>query len=155
MKNFIPLEDGYTETGYIAERKGVYESCRFKYRRMLHSERARITATNGNTNDFVKAMYRGLESHVKEWDVMKWSADDADGSNAETLPIKAANIARLSPTFIEIMFNIVAGYAPSDDDPNAVPQTVPDELDAVINGDGNGSTRDNIHDRAAEADSKN
>lgn len=144
MKNYIP--DGYTEPGYIADRRGIHESCRFKYRRMLHGQRVTLANSAANPQAFVKAMYVALEKHLAEWDVVKWNPNDA--TKLETLPINALNIASLAPQLIERLYNIVAGYDLSDDDPKVGPTIQPDELDALISGE-------NAGDAAAAADQKN
>jgi hypothetical protein len=139
MRNYIP--DGNTEPGYIAERKGIHEACAFKYRRALHSERAKVQDAGGKGNvEFAKAVYRCLEAHVVEWDLK-----DGEGDVAKPVPVKAVNIARVAPALVDRLFAIVGGYDFSDDVPGATP-TAPagDELDRLVeNGNANDAAVEN------------
>lgn len=110
MRSFIA--DGYTESGYIAEKPGIYEAVRFKYRRMLHGALARVRdRMNQGSLDGAKAVYPELAEHVKEWDVKEY---DKDEKEVGTLKIGVKEVARLAPQLVEKLFNIVAGYQASD-----------------------------------------
>lgn len=139
MRNFIP--DGYQEVGYIAERKGIYSACRFEYRPMLHGERNRVMdAMRNGPKDGSKAVYAAIEKHLVKWD----QRNDKDEPLAKT----GINIARLRPEFTERLFNIITGYAASDDDPDAAPKVEPDELESLLEGKPPGDAK-------LEADAKN
>lgn len=142
--NFIP--DGYTTTGYIAERPGVYFESRFSYRPVLHGERNKITADIGSAKDSntgSMVIYTVLERQLVDW-------DQVDRNNKPLKPTKT-NIARMAPEFIERLFNVVCGFGPSDIDPAKKTVEVPavDELAALLEG-GQAAT-----DAQQEADAKN
>lgn len=142
--NFIP--DGYTTTGYIAERPGLYYESRFKYRVMLHGERNRVSddiarAKDSNTSSAV--VYRAIEKQLVEWDQIN--------RNGEPVKPTAVNIAHMSPMFVEKLFSVVCGFGPSDNDPATQAVAVPerDELERLLEG---GPA---VADGNSEADAKN
>lgn len=110
MRSYIA--DGYTESGYIAEKPGIHEAVRFKYRRMLHGALARVRDKMSQSNlDGAKAVYPELTEHVKDWDVKEYDKEDKE---VGTLERSTKNFARLAPQLVEKLFNIVAGYQASD-----------------------------------------
>lgn len=119
------IHDGYTEPGYLAERKGLHPAVKFSFRPMLHEER---TAVNnliiaGGVKG-PRAMVSAIQKHVTEWDVK-----GKDGKPAE---ITLENIARLRPNQVEGLYNIVSGWSPSDPDPAATPQEAGEQADVSM-----------------------
>lgn len=127
MRSYIA--DGYTESGYIAEKPGIYEAVHFKYRRMLHGALARVRDKMNQGNlDGAKAVYPELAEHLKEWDVKEY---DKDGKEVGTLKLGVKEVARLAPQLVEKLFNIIAGYQASDVEPSSdKPQR--DEIDELL-----------------------
>jgi hypothetical protein len=107
------IDDGYTEEAYIAARAGFYGEHRFKYRPMLAKATAAMAEKADRSLDGSIADDRAdaIAKHLLLWDMR-----DSKGS---LVPITAANLKRLKPTLFMRLFNLLAGYDPSDADPTA------------------------------------
>lgn len=124
--HFIPLDDGYTESGYIAALPGLHGEVSFTFRPLTHAQRNAINGKirdkqSGGETDLIAA---ALAKFVKSWSLGQ--------------PITKAQVAQLRPVLLERMFAIVAGYAPSDTKPGDVASgrvdSDLDELEAVLAG---------------------
>jgi hypothetical protein len=127
MRSYIA--DGYTESGYIAEKPGIYEAVRFKYRRMLHPSLAKVRdKMNLGSYEGAKAIYPEIASRVTEWDIKEY---DKDGKEVGTLKVGVNEIAHLATQLVEKLFNIIAGYLPNDTE-DAGKSDSKDEIDALV-----------------------
>ncbi len=138
MQNFI--NDGYTETGFVAAVDGMHGELRFTYRPMLPEEVDAVQAVldQDNVARAHEAIRGVLVKQVKGW--------------SDKLPITADSLKTIRPLLWNRLYMIVAGRSPSDPDPNATPEEssgfVRDILEAGRTGQSVGEVR-------AEADAKN
>lgn len=111
---FVP-DDGYTESGYIAEVAGLCPEIRFEYRPTRQEEREHLTdrmrKLSPNTKAANKASYAFLAGKLKSWNLT-----DADGN--EVL-ITDGIVSQLKPFVFDRLFLIVTGQAAPDQDPQA------------------------------------
>lgn len=124
-RNNIP-RDGYTEPGYIAPEKHLFDSpLRFKFRPLLPEERAEhFEAVEKLTNPVknLLACNAFVASRLVEWD----DTDEQGHVNA----ISAVTVGRLKATLSNRLYEIVLGVRPSDCDPEWSDAVKAEQIDA-------------------------
>ncbi len=138
MQNFI--DDGYTETGYIAARDGMHGELRFTFRPML-SEEVDAVGSVLDQNNVARSheTIRGvLVKHLTSW--------------SDERPINAASVRILKPALWNRLYLIVAGKQASDPDPKATPADRDEWLEDVLEA---GRTGQTVGEARADADVKN
>lgn len=110
MENLI--RDGFTEPAYLAAVPRMHAEIRFEFRPMLYREREFFRekiAAGGQTQ--VNAMAAAIAAHVVHWDVL--------GEGGKAAAITVDNVSRLRPIAFAKMYDVIAGYLPSDIPPEA------------------------------------
>lgn len=145
MLHIIP--DGYTEEGYIAEVPGLHPALRFAYRPMLNLERDVLQnlAAKESPQRINQAFTDAAVSRLQSW-----GATDQQG---DPLAINAKNFSRLRPALFNRVYNIIAGYQPSDPDPAKVVESDEERqlLEAVTHGRPIGEVRQEEHEGNSDA----
>lgn len=105
------IDDGWTESGYIAEAPGLHPACRFEYRPMLRSEIYRCAReAEKATDDYLPVLAKWLAKKLVAWDLC-----GKDGRPAATTPDV---LLRLRPRLLDRLVDVVWGREPSDPDPD-------------------------------------
>lgn len=108
MSAFIPIEDGWTEAGYIAESPRMHPAVRFQFRPVLVSERSAIAREyDRRPHEVAKVNAEHLARKLASWNL--------------PLPTTADNILRLRPRLFDRLLAVVFGNESSDLDPDASP----------------------------------
>lgn len=139
MLNNISTADGYTEPGYIAERKGLHAALKFTYRPMLMEERDVVRA-QWQTKTPLEAARLQVQQVVSR--LVTWDNKDAKG---ETLPIKFEQVRTLRPNLLDAVYAVISGAVPSDPDPDRPDVTAVQldaETEAILNGTSIGAARE-------------
>jgi hypothetical protein len=145
MKAYI--DDGCTERGYVAAVPGLHEAVRFSYRPATTPEqnRLQIGCQKLDAEKALSLRFGFLVQRLVEWDLVDRKSQPA--------PRTTATLERhVKPALFWRLYNIVAGFEASDQDPEATPEakgTDTDmELRAIMEGLSPGAARE-------EADEKN
>ena len=110
---FIP--DGYTRDAVIPQTP-QYDEIRITYRPMLRAERNRLlfrtlklreSSDERALKEAEKITVESVAAHLTYWNVV----DAAE----TTVPINAANLARINPNAFEAIYNVVAGYTDAEE----------------------------------------
>lgn len=124
-RNNIP-RDGYTEPGYIAAEKHLFDSpLRFKFRPLLPEERAEHFDAVDKIINPVKSLLACnafVASRLVEWD----DADEEGNVNS----ISAVTVGRLKPALSNRLYEIILGVKPSDCDPQWSEAVKAEQVDA-------------------------
>lgn len=110
------IDDGYTETKFIAERKGIHPSVTFTFRPTPIEERARIVSEAQAAKDPAQAeriIAVRLKEHLVNWTLTK--------------EINAANILRMKSVLLSRMVTIVL-YGSDGGDKNPEEPTTDETL---------------------------
>lgn len=122
MDHFLPIDDGYTEDGFIAAVPGLHPELRFTYRPVRREERAtwgrglegcNPAAQTRKTNEL-------LAKHVASWSAVA--------------PITAENVGRLRQTLFDKLFAVVMQERASDFDANRPAEERAADADASFRG---------------------
>ena len=114
------IDDGYTESGYIAEIPRLHPSLSFEYRPMLATERNRAADEAEKPNaDPTKVMVEWLAKKL-----VTWSLDRKPD---------AAALSRLRPKLLTRLYAVVAGNDASDALPDG---PAPEKVDMDAEGKG-------------------
>jgi hypothetical protein len=115
------IEDGYSESGYIAASEGVYDELHFEFRPMLSQQRLKLQEIGEKepADKFDRTCAEAIASKDPSLaKLVSWSLKTPGGKD---VPITADNILRMSPKLWSTMFNIIGGYRASDPLPTAAP----------------------------------
>lgn len=128
LLSIIPLDDGYTESAYVAAFPNVHGAHRIKYRPLTHHERFVVGNALGTKPpaQASQVLAATLAKQIKDWDVC--------AANGGTLPVNASSMAMLKPNLIERFYAIVSGRDGGDPDPDAAPDSdaLDKELQAIL-----------------------
>ena len=107
------IEDGYTESGYIAAVPQLHPALRFRFRPLLTEERTAFLKSIANTDRSQqdKKATALVKDRLQEWDLC--------GRDGAVVPLTADVIKRLKPRLFERLFGIVLGSDAPDEDPEA------------------------------------
>lgn len=103
------IYDGYTQPGYIAEAKGLHGSVRFRFRPMISEQTDTFARDEFKRRPPLEAaviIAAATKEQIVEWDVF--------GKDGRTAAVSVANIRALPSPIFNRLFNIIAGYSPSD-----------------------------------------
>lgn len=140
--NIIP-NDGYTEAGYFAERRGLNTAIHFRYRPLTHSQRYAtqdVLAKRTGTPQSL-AVHATVAKQVVEWDLV-----DAAGN---PLPITPQTVASVKPQIVERLFSCVMGYEAGDLDASdsGAKDAFTLELEAAAAGETIGAHREAVNEK--------
>lgn len=104
---FIDISDGFTLSGYLAERKGLHPAISFTYRPALPDKVATYHREMGQGNgaQAVGLTVKLLVEHLRTWD-----AKDRAGNS---VPISEAVLRRVLYPVLELLASHVTGYVAS------------------------------------------
>lgn len=115
---YIPIDDGYTEIGYIAASKS-HQAIRFRYRPITQIDKGRVFGKlqrlwgQGDQDGDTRAeiiVAQTIADHIKEWDFRK-----PDGTE---VPIREEELFRSTKSRLtKRLFGIVMDDEDSDPDP--------------------------------------
>lgn len=107
--NFI--EDGQTETRFLAEVPGIHGPCRFMMRPMQAIELTRLLdRMQGLTGEAARRISaKELAARITQWDLMM-----KQGNDEVLAPITDERLLRLPPRMFKKFEDIVCGYEPGD-----------------------------------------
>jgi len=108
------IADGYTREAFIAAEPNLHDSLRFRFRPLL-PEQADIFTREDFKSRPPRQSVLMVASAIKS-QLVEWSEVDGQG---KPLPLSAENIARLPWRLFNRLFNVVAGFIPSDPLPDA------------------------------------
>lgn len=114
-KTHIP-DDGYTEKGYIAKRPGLHGPVRFTFRPASILEHGQVTskeATELGAEEYNRNSAEFVVAKLQEWSLLN--------GEQKALAIDFENVWKLKPAVFNRMFGIIAGWDPSDIDPEWPP----------------------------------
>lgn len=111
MPGFI--SDGYTQDGYIAAERGLYEDFNFEFRPMTRTEIAILSKdilkeSNPQQQEFIAA--KTVRKHIMSWDLK----DERD----EIVSLNTENIRRMHPMLFSRVYQILQGNDVGDVKPN-------------------------------------
>lgn len=102
------IDDGYSESGFIAEEPGLYPAVTFTFRPMLPTEYGQFLGRLANDNE-EKArheMARWISTKLVEWDLR-----DSRGNTVEITP---QNVVRIKEPLLVRLWRIVSCRDASD-----------------------------------------
>jgi hypothetical protein len=108
------LEDGYTETGFLAGLPRLHPAVNFEYRPMLVTELAQYSARTAHCSEEAvrREVARWLSIKILEWDVTDVRGQVVPIQSSSADPLE--NILRLRPAVFTRLWKIVSGDSPSD-----------------------------------------
>lgn len=117
------IRDGFTQSGYISEVEGLHPAVRFKFRPLIPEEvedleAMRDAVTPRTAKDVRAKIGEALAKQLVAWDV---KFDD------KPAPINSLNVRSLRTSAQTKIYNIVAGFMPTEADP-----TVGTDLDEEL-----------------------
>jgi len=133
------ITDGYTRDAFIAGVERQHGPLRFKFRPMLPEETetfCRPAFLQAPPKQSIAMMAAALKQHVVSWD------EDAE--------ITVDNLRRVPWKLLQRLFNVVAGFDPSDPLPEGVGEG--EDWQRLLEARGSGRTPGAV---GAEADEKN
>ena len=107
------INDGYSESSFIAEVKRLHPALRFKFRPFLQEERHRLLKENAGLQP-IKAAENSAKILAKK--ISEWDLKDSKG---DPVAVSDNAIRRLKPALYDRVLGIVMGLDPSDEDPEA------------------------------------
>lgn len=143
METFT-IEDGYSQSAYIAAVPNLHPALRFKFRPMLTEDRDTITDAlqSKNVAETHKTLVGAMVSRVVSW--------SATNSKGEPLPVDAVSIRRLRPRLFDRMYYIVTGRESGDTDPEQSDAAYRADSDAALQAAIKGTTMADVREAADE-----
>ncbi len=108
---FAILDDGFTDSGFLARVRGLHPDVRFIYRPCTTTERNDYYRRNTNASaaEQVRNGCKLLKDKVKSWDIK--------GKNGEVLPIDLPTLGKMQPLVFDRFILVVTGTEAGDPDP--------------------------------------
>lgn len=110
VSGYIP-NDGYTESGYVAEVPRLHPAVRFKFRPALSEQRALYVEA---ADQYKASKLKTVEAALLAKLLVSWDLKDPAGNPA---PLDEKGLARVKPLLFNRLFRVALGEEPSDDDP--------------------------------------
>lgn len=108
MTEYFAIEDGHNIDGKVERSPGVHPEAAFTYRPALMAERQafmKATAEFGKRTEAAAAL---VKKHVTAWGLTY-----RDGKE---IPLDPAAIAKLQPSLLDRIVDVILGYAPSGEE---------------------------------------
>ena len=125
------FRDGYTVKAFIKGIPRLFDDLRFEFRPCLHEERLALDLANPrlNAKELAQRTYKLLAEKVKSWDL---TVPHQTTGELELVAISTATIRHLQPVLLDVLYKIVVGDFPPDEDPlQSTEQTEEDMRDKL------------------------
>ena len=115
------IEDGYTEDGFVRQRRGMFDQdLRFLFRPLTVAQREamlfKCAKRRAKGDDAGIVAELALQAGVVAKQILEWDYKRPDG---KPIPISAESLLKMKPMLFSAVCSIVQGYEPSDLDDEA------------------------------------